>query len=50
MRMDEKNKNTKWQQAEVLKLNQLDEYSTFDDQGKMVKFLLVTRNLSTYGL
>ena len=34
MRLDEKNKNSKWQQAETLELNQLDEYSTFDDRGK----------------
>ena len=34
MRLDEKNKNTKWHDAEVLELKQLDEYSTFDDQGK----------------
>ena len=34
MHLDEKHKNNKWQQAETLELNQLDEYSTFDDQGK----------------
>ena len=34
MHLDEKNKNTKWHDAEVMELKQLDEYLTFDDQGK----------------
>ena len=29
--LDEKNKNTKWQDVEALELKQLDKNSTFDD-------------------
>ena len=43
MRLDEKNKDTRWQDAEILELKQLDKYSTFDDQGKMGKFPLAIR-------
>ena len=32
--IDEKNGNTKWQDAEKLELSQLAEYNTFEDKGK----------------
>ena len=33
-RLDEKNKNTKWQDITSLEMKQLDEYNIFNDLGK----------------
>ena len=33
MRLDAENGNTKWRDAELLELSQIDEYETFEDRG-----------------
>ena len=36
MRIDEKNKTTKWKDAEETELSQIDEYNIFEDKGKAI--------------
>ena len=37
MRLDAENGNTKWRDAEILELSQIDEYDTFEDRGVTTK-------------
>ena len=43
MLFNQENKNTKWQDAELIELAQLDEYDCFNDLGKDLDCLIATR-------